>query len=80
MRLKPLELVCDLQQVDLQDIPNKPPNVNKDNFFSLFNFKSANITEGELEQLKSLLFDYKDVFSISEFDIGHISTVRHKIR
>ena len=79
--LQPQQIVCELQQVERQNtIEPRPASVDREKFLSLFHLEKADITQKELAQLKDLLYLYKDVFSISEFDLGRTSTVKHQIR
>ncbi len=44
-----------------------------------FDLTNAKLSPSEKQQLLELLFFYKDVFSFSEFDLGHTTVMQHKI-
>ena len=78
--IQPHQFVGELQQVVLDTCPTDE-NVKTDDqrFLDQFNFKDASLSSSELSQAHYLLLEYEDIFSHSDFDIGHVSTVRHHI-
>ena len=42
-----------------------------------FNLDKTELTNKEQNQVKELLSKYKDIFSLDEYDIGHMDTIQH---
>jgi len=53
-------------------------SVKQDEFFDKFKLP-LNISNENLVHLKSLLWEFKDIFSLSEYDIGQTHKVKHSI-
>ena len=78
--IQPHQLVCELQQVVLDTCPiDENAKTDDQIFLDQFNFEDASLSSSELSQARDLLVEYKDIFSHSDFDIGHVSTVKHPI-
>ncbi len=44
-----------------------------------FQLDDKDLTDQERQQVEELLWEFRDIFSAGEFDIGHTSTVKHRI-
>ena len=81
-----MSLKCDLQGVNIELLPLdeslvaslKQEKLSDDEFLKLFTFSSDN-DSNQLEALKKLLVRYKDIFSISQYDLGLTSLGYHDI-
>ena len=51
----------------------------KEIFFKRFNLDTTGLTADQPERVYSLLWDYQDIFSAHDLDIGHTDTVKHRI-
>ena len=81
LRIEPSQLLCELQEVEVEDAKHKEqPQLSHEDFINLFDFTGCNISEIEMNLLRSLLIDYQDIFSQSDFDIGHTTTFKHNIK
>ena len=78
--IQPHQLVCELQQVVLDTCP-ADENAKTDDQIILdqFNVEDVSLSSSELSQARDLLLECKVIFSHSDFDIGHVSTVKHPI-
>ena len=76
----PRALIAEIQPVVIQDPPN-PDDLNSDSTHLLDQVKinKDNLTPEQLEEGKSLIMEYNDIFSKSDIDVGHTTFVQHKI-
>ena len=66
--------------------PSEPVSAAKDSttmtdqeFLDQFHLQETELTQEQVGQVGSLLLEYKDVFSMAEFDIGRTTTIKHRI-
>ena len=48
-------------------------------FLETFQLDSCDLTNHEKREAEDLLWEFRDIFSSDEFDIGHTSTLKHRI-
>ena len=81
-------VLCSLQQVERVKSEELRPDVSgarrsatvtTEQFLQMFKFTGMSITPEEKCQLEEFLVSWKDVFSVSEFDIGHTDLIKHRI-
>ena len=78
--IPPKAVLCELQhlQVDL----NYKVSDSKDATNPLFDtieMETIGLSEADVEKVKNLLMEHKDIFSIWDTDIGHCTFVQHHI-
>lgn len=80
-------VICGLQDVTLAseedvvlvDRDKVAPDVGKSQFLDLFDLSQSVVSPEDREKLEDFLLQWKDVFSLSEFDLGHTDLVQHRI-
>ena len=88
--IRPRAVLCKLEHVDSivaidsgNELLNSQPTshtVNKtDDFIDLFNFTESPISNDDLTTVQNFLRQRKSVFSLHDKDLGHTTTVQHKI-
>lgn len=77
--INPREVMCEVQPVKLQDLPTADDSATYDDIFSQVNIPDNELSSTELEKVKALLMDYKDILSTGDGDIGHNQSVQHRI-
>ncbi|XP_076101165.1 uncharacterized protein LOC143070948 [Mytilus galloprovincialis] len=75
--VSPNAILCELQPVSIADI-DTPDDTTYD-VFNDVHLPTDVLSEEQLEKGKQLLRQYRDVFSMSDTDIGHTDAVRHRI-
>ena len=75
----PKATICELQPVTITDLPPIKPVMNEEISEDDFNIPKEDLTSEQLHTLKELLKKYKGLFSTSDTDIGHVTSVKHKI-
>lgn len=86
--IQPQALLCELQQVDLEDHRETAKDQQLDDnnqesdeeFLKQFHLGTTGLTEDQLHEANKLLLEYCDIFSKGEFDIGHTTTIKHRIK
>ena len=71
-----------LQQVNVADTPAKPPDrppTDIEQRQSIVNGADQSLSPPDRLQLGRLLEEYRDIFSYSEYDLGHTGLVQHEI-
>lgn len=71
--------MCEVQPVKLQDLPTADDSATYDDIFSQVNIPDNELSSTELEKVKALRMDYKDILSTGDGDIGHNQSVQHRI-
>lgn len=71
--------MCEVQPVKLQDLPTADDSATYDDIFSQIHIPDNELSSTELEKVKALLMDYKDILSTGDGDIGHNQSVQHRI-
>ena len=78
--VQPRQILCELQQVQLEDKSNSHEiELDDESFISQFDLSTTSLSEEQRSQVRSLLREYRDIFSEGEFDIGHTDAIKHKI-
>lgn len=68
------------QAIPRKDIPNAENEVLTDDaYLEQFSLPKDIMTKDEIGQMKSLLLEYRDIFSEGDFDIGKTTLVKHHI-
>ena len=81
-RISPHETLCELQHVEIEDpvVASEEQASADEAFFAECNLTNNSLSEEEMSILKELLLEYRYIFSLSDFDIGHTDTVKHNIK
>lgn len=87
VNVQPSSLLCELQPVELEHENNdiqsqwggKERNDNNFSYIDEINIQQTDLKPYQTEELKDLILNYNDVFSKHENDIGHVTTVKHRI-
>lgn len=92
--IPPRGLICELQEVEQVDMTarDEPDGdtettteasqqhpETEEEFFNLFNLEDTDLDTDQTQKLRNLLLEYQDIFSRNDLDIGHTSTVKHRI-
>ena len=74
-------LLCDLQAVNIEDIPGKASNsvTACDSILNMMNLSEAEVTQEQMKKGKHIISEFLNIFSTGEDDIGHTTTVKHGI-
>lgn len=74
--VSPNAILCELQPVSVTDID--VPDTYEQDAWNESTFPDT-LTDDQLRKARDLLHQFRDVFSTSDTDIGHITAVQHKI-
>ena len=76
----PRALLCELQPVNV-DFSYKisESKDSEESILDQISVETVGLTETEVEKIKHLLVEHKDIFSTGDTDIGHCTFVEHKI-
>jgi transposase InsO family protein len=79
--VQPSAVLCELQPVTVQDMPDSRNEVldGDEAFLDMFDLTTPGIEQEQQESLKSLLKRWAHLFSRSDLDIGGTSSVKHRI-
>ncbi|KAK3106295.1 hypothetical protein FSP39_017215 [Pinctada imbricata] len=79
--INPKELVCDVQPVNLENLPVKSTTATSSSSDAIdqMNIPRDELTSTQLSQVNSLLHDFQDILSTGDRDIGHNEAVKHRI-
>lgn len=77
--IPPNAIICELQPVLIQDSP-----IDKDKEFSpplleKIEISTGNLSSTEFQLGKDFIMSYQDIFSKDDYDIGHVTSVKHRI-
>lgn len=81
--IQPRAVLCELQQVEIEE--SQTPQMTADctttekEFLDQFEMDTSEMTADQVKQVHDLLIEFKDVFSQGDFDIGHTTTVKHRV-
>lgn len=86
--IQPRSVLCELQQVEVQDIVDIPPEMagvpvaasgeTEKEFFGKFKLED-DLTAEQVNQIQVLFLEYRDIFSTGDFDIGYTDIIKHRI-
>ena len=88
--ISPRSVLCELQQVDVEEGATAADGVNneedskecaqtEEDFLGQFVIDDEELTPEQIQRFRTLLIEYRDVFSTGDFDIGHTQKVTHRI-
>ena len=82
--IQPSAVIAELQQVSfVDDLDNSSLNgkqvVEKETFLQQFNLSDTDLTLEQRERANNLLWNFEDIFSENEFDLGHTGLIKHEI-
>lgn len=78
VRVPPRAIIAEIQPVTVEDIPEFPAGDNMSQAVD-FNIAQDNLTKEEFAMAKEVIERNRDIFSWGETDIGHVTTVKHRI-
>ena len=80
--LQTLATLYELHQVELAEGDESEQRLEKssDEYFKLFDMDLTGLTEDQVHAAKKILWDYRDVFSRDDMDIGLTTLVKHHIQ
>ena len=74
-------LLCEIQTVDVEDRPEVRENTGTNSsVLDMLNFEDSWLSSEELKQGKQVISEFVDSFSMDDLDVGHTTTVRHRIK
>ena len=77
--VSPRSLLCELQPVSVTREHVASTEIRQPDLFADINLPDDTLTPDQLEKGKRLIHRYKDIFSMSDTDIGYTSLVKHRI-
>ena len=77
--LEPRAILCEIQPVNIMDMPNQHDNMKTDSFIDDIKISTELLSKQQQKEAKHFLHQFKDIFSISDTDIGHTTAVKHRI-
>lgn len=82
--VQPQSLVCELQHVQVGDQDVSGQSARKvgadgEEYLQRFSLDDTDLTLKQQEQVRDLLIEYHDIFSMGDMDIGHTTTAKHRI-
>ena len=78
--IPPKAVLCELQPVAVDLDYHVAESVEtQESIFDQVSVETLGLSESEVEKLKNLLLQHKDIFSTGDTDIGHCTFVKHKI-
>ena len=78
--VQPRQILCELQKVQLEDKSNSHEiELDDESFISQVDLSTTSLSEEQRSQVRSLVREYRYIFSEGEFDIGHTDAIKHKI-
>lgn len=75
----PNAILCEIQPVTIQDTPDFNIKEFDPPLLEQVNFSFDNLTSEEIETGKQFITSFQDIFSSCDTDVGHATTVQHKI-
>ena len=77
-------VIAELQQVSfVDDLDNsfldEKQVIVKETFLQQFNMSDTDLTPEQRERASDLLWNFNDIFSENEFDLGHTGLIKHEI-
>ena len=78
VKVPPRSVIAEIQPVNLVDMPEFPRNDDVSQKQE-FNITSGNLSSKEVALAKDIIARNKDLFSYSDSDIGHVTSVKHRI-
>lgn len=80
VKIPPKALLCEIQPVVIEEeIPKPNFSNNSDDIMNLVKISTTNLTNYQQQQVYNMIQQNRDIFSISDTDIGHNNKVKHKI-
>ena len=73
----PRATLCELLAVNIEELPSKVGTT--DPRLDLIHIDTGNVTSEEYDAIRKFLHQNQDLFSWSDTDIGHVTTVEHNI-
>lgn len=77
--ITPKAILCELQPVTITDLPSVESVIKEEHKKDEFNIPKDDLTTDQLHRLQELLKKYKNLFSTGDTDIGHVTSVKHRI-
>ena len=83
--ISPNAVIGEIQEVQLErdQQPEQADQVSsmlsENDYLGQFKLDEASLTAEQYQEVVQLLLSYKDVFSQGDFDIGHVTSVKHSI-
>lgn len=81
--VQPNEVLCEVQSCEIADTirPEDVCESSQDNdLLKKVNFSNPSLSPAQIELVKQLISDWKQVFSENEFDVGFTNMVKHSIK